>query len=89
MLNDIILQSNYRDAGVEGAEQLFVKYGERLISGSLQAAVFSVSGTLKRDMAEIIYLIGKLSKEVGVIKYFKMMVKDIKIFIVINRSCNY
>ncbi|KAM3719234.1 Transportin-3 [Dirofilaria immitis] len=59
----IARKSNYRDAGVEGAEQLFVKYGEKLISGSLQAAVFSVSGTLKRDMAEIIYLIGKLSKE--------------------------
>ncbi|VDK71439.1 unnamed protein product [Litomosoides sigmodontis] len=59
----IARKSNYRDAGVEGAEQLLVKYGERLISGSLQAAVFSVSGTLKRDMAEIIYLIGKLSEE--------------------------
>lgn len=62
------LQSSYRDEGVEGAEQLFIKYGERLISESLQAAVFSVSGTLKRDMAEIIYLIGKLSEEVHIMK---------------------
>lgn len=68
MPNQIILQSNYRDAGVEGAEQLFVKYGERLISGSLQAAVFSVSGPLKRDMAEIIYLVGKISNEVAIFK---------------------
>ncbi|VDM94956.1 unnamed protein product [Thelazia callipaeda] len=56
-------KSNYRDAGVLEAEQLFFKFGEKLISGSLQAAVFTVSGSLKRDMAEIIHLVGKLSKE--------------------------
>uniref|UniRef100_A0A0N5B0K8 Xpo1 domain-containing protein n=1 Tax=Syphacia muris TaxID=451379 RepID=A0A0N5B0K8_9BILA len=56
-------KANYRDEGVEGAEKLFAKYGERLVSGCLRALIFSVTGSLRRDMAEVIFMIGKLSKE--------------------------
>ncbi|MFH4980451.1 hypothetical protein AB6A40_007160 [Gnathostoma spinigerum] len=56
-------KSKYRDAGVEAAENLFVKYGGQLVSACLRAAIFSVTGSLKRDMAEVIYSLRKLSKE--------------------------
>ncbi|VDD89398.1 unnamed protein product [Enterobius vermicularis] len=59
----IARKANYRDKGVEGAESLLDKYGERLVSGCLRASIFSVTGSLRRDMAEVIFMIGKMSKE--------------------------
>ncbi|VDM45488.1 unnamed protein product [Toxocara canis] len=58
-----VKKSNYRDQGVEGAESLMAKYGPRLVAGCLRAAIFSVTGSLKRDMADVIFTVGKLSQE--------------------------
>ncbi|VDK43028.1 unnamed protein product [Anisakis simplex] len=58
-----IESSNYRDIGVESAERLISKYGSRLVTGCLRAAIFSVTGSLKRDMADVIFNVGKLSQE--------------------------
>uniref|UniRef100_F1KRX1 Transportin-3 n=1 Tax=Ascaris suum TaxID=6253 RepID=F1KRX1_ASCSU len=54
---------NYRDAGVEGAERLLTRHGAQLVAGCLRAAIFSVTGSLKRDMADVIFTVGKFSQE--------------------------
>lgn len=60
-----LLQADYRDDGVNNVENLLKNNGGRLVDRCLQAAVFHVSGSLKRDMAELMYNVRKLSKEVG------------------------
>uniref|UniRef100_A0A914X9R9 Exportin-1/Importin-beta-like domain-containing protein n=1 Tax=Plectus sambesii TaxID=2011161 RepID=A0A914X9R9_9BILA len=56
-------KKNINDPGVAAAEQILLTFGDRLVENSLQAALFHVHGNLVRDMAEILFFVGKLSKD--------------------------
>uniref|UniRef100_A0A915DNM6 Uncharacterized protein n=1 Tax=Ditylenchus dipsaci TaxID=166011 RepID=A0A915DNM6_9BILA len=45
-----------------GAEQLVLKYGDQVVWHSINAALFHLSHPLRREMAEILFALGQLSK---------------------------
>ncbi|KAJ1353594.1 hypothetical protein KIN20_010249, partial [Parelaphostrongylus tenuis] len=55
-------KAGFRDAGVIAAEDLVIVHGAKLIELCLQAAIFKVSGTLRRDQAEIVYMLSKIDR---------------------------
>ncbi|KAK6056478.1 hypothetical protein COOONC_06014 [Cooperia oncophora] len=55
-------KTGFRDAGVEAAEDLVVHHGAKLIELCLHAAIFKVSGSLRRDLAEIVYMLSKIDR---------------------------
>ncbi|CAB3404138.1 unnamed protein product [Caenorhabditis bovis] len=53
----------YSDPGVVAAQHLIANQGSQLIVSALNASVFHLSGSLQRDMAEIVHMIGRLDKD--------------------------
>ncbi len=45
-------------------EYLLNDFGEQLITNAIMSAIFHVHGSLVRDMAEIVWSVGNLSKTV-------------------------
>ncbi|PIO58554.1 hypothetical protein TELCIR_20007, partial [Teladorsagia circumcincta] len=54
--------TGFRDAGVEAAEDLVIHHGAKLIELCLTAAIFKVTGSLRRDLAEIVYMLSKIDR---------------------------
>ncbi|KAK6028167.1 CDK-activating kinase assembly factor MAT1 [Ostertagia ostertagi] len=55
-------KTGFRDAGVEAAEDLVIHHGAKLIELCLTAAIFKVTGSLRRDLAEIVYMLSKIDR---------------------------
>ncbi|VDO65604.1 unnamed protein product [Haemonchus placei] len=55
-------KTGFRDAGVDAAEDLVVHHGAKLIELCLYAAIFKVSGSLRRDLAEIVFMLSKIDR---------------------------
>ncbi|KAK5978404.1 hypothetical protein GCK32_004583 [Trichostrongylus colubriformis] len=55
-------KTGFRDAGVEAAEDLVIHHGAKLIELCLHAAIFKVTGSLRRDLAEIVYMLSKIDR---------------------------
>ncbi|CAD6195834.1 unnamed protein product [Caenorhabditis auriculariae] len=68
-LNEIIDQiliarkKNYMDNGVKAAIDLVSTQGKGVVASALNAALFKLSGQLRRDMAEVIASTGKFDKQ--------------------------
>ncbi|EYC43438.1 hypothetical protein Y032_0494g2462 [Ancylostoma ceylanicum] len=54
--------AGFRDQGVVAAEELVIVHGAKLIELCLNAAIFKVSGSLRRDLAEIVYMLSKIDR---------------------------
>ncbi|KAK6737934.1 hypothetical protein RB195_020183 [Necator americanus] len=55
-------KAGFRDPGVIAAEELVIVHGAKLIELCLHAAIFKVSGSLRRDLAEIVYMLSKIDR---------------------------
>ncbi|KHJ94471.1 hypothetical protein OESDEN_05596 [Oesophagostomum dentatum] len=55
-------KAGFRDQGVVAAEELVIVHGAKLIELCLHAAIFKVTGSLRRDLAEIVYMLSKIDR---------------------------
>lgn len=62
MSNYFRLKTGFRDASVVAAEDLVIHHGAKLIELCLHAAIFKVTGSLRRDLAEIVYMLSKIDR---------------------------